>query len=102
MPRVALAAAVALALGLALASVYVVYTAPWLLAELTVDAALSYTLTRRLKHGQRRPWLGTAVARTWWPALCTAAFAAAVGAGLAIWAPGTTSLAAALRHLLGA
>ena len=100
-PLVAIVAAVALALGVAFASIYVVYTAPSLLAEITVDAALSYTLVRRLKHGQRRLWLGTAIARTWGPALCTAAFVAAVGAALSVWAPGTTSLGAALRHLLG-
>jgi len=100
-PLIVLAAVVALALGVAFASIYLIYTAPSLLAELTVDAALSYALVRRLKHGQRRMWLGTAIARTWGPALCTAAFVAAVGAVLAIWAPGTTSLAAALRHLLG-
>ena len=100
-PLIVLVAVVALALGVAFVSIYVIYTAPSLLAELTVDAALSYALVRRLKHGQRRMWLGTAIARTWWPALCTAALVAAVGALLAIWAPETTSFVAALRHLHG-
>ena len=100
-PLFVLAAVVALALGVAFVSIYVIYTAPSLLAELTVDAALSYALVRRLKHGQRRMWLGTAIARTWWPALGTAALVAAVGALLAIWAPETTSFVAALRHLHG-
>lgn len=100
-PLVALVAAAALALGVAFASIYVVYTAPSLFAEITVDAALSYALVRRLTHGQRRLWLGTAIARTWCPALCTAAFVAVVGASLAMWAPGTTSLAGALRQLFG-
>lgn len=99
-PLVVLVAAVALVLGLAFASVYVVYTAPALLAEITVDAALSYTLVRRLKHGQQRAWLGTAIARTWWAAAATALFVGAIGAILAIWAPDTTSLAAAIRYLL--
>lgn len=100
-PLIVLVALVALVLGVAFASVYMVYTAPSLLAELTVDAAISYTLVRRLKRGQRRWWLGTAIARTWLPALCTAAFLAVVGTVVAIWAPETTSLAAAVRHLLG-
>src|SRR5215211_2961665 len=52
-PLIVLAAVVALALGVAFASIYVIYTAPSLLAELTVDAALSYALVRRVKHGQR-------------------------------------------------
>lgn len=100
-PIVAVVAAVLLALGVVLASIYVVYTAPSLFAEITVDAALSYVLVRRVRRNERRWWLGTAIARTWLPALGTAAFLAALGVGVALAAPGTTSLAGAFHRLLG-
>jgi hypothetical protein len=57
------------------------------------------TLVRRPQHGQRRMCSALLSPRTWGRHCARAAFVAAVGAVLAIWAPGTTSLAAALRHI---
>jgi hypothetical protein len=77
------------ALGL-LASVYVVWLAPSLLAELLLDGALSYTLYRHLRRdalGQPRHWVQTALRRTVWPFVAVAVFLAAVGAALQLCAP---------------
>lgn len=51
------------ALGLALASLYVVYAAPMLFAELLVDGALSYALYRRIKTADSPHWLESVVRR---------------------------------------
>jgi len=90
--------AVALAVGLALASLYVVYVAPVLFAELLLDGALSYTLYRRLRAGDDSPhWFTTALRRTALPFALTAVFLAAVGWALSAYAPGARSLGEALH-----
>jgi hypothetical protein len=89
-PVVALVIAGVLALGLLLASVYVVWLAPSLLAELLLDGALSYTLYRHLRRdalGQPRHWVQTALRRTVWPFVGVAVFLTAVGAALQLYAP---------------
>jgi len=90
--------AVALAVGLALASLYVVYVAPTLFAELLFDSALSYTLYRRLRNADSSHWLGTAFRKTVLPFALTAVFLAIVGAALAAFAPGSHTLGQALHH----
>lgn len=77
---------------LALSSLFVVWSAPMLFAELLVDGALAAGLYRRLRGIQSRHWLETAVRRTWLPFVLTALFAALVGWGLAQYAPGATTL----------
>jgi hypothetical protein len=68
------------ALGSALLAVgWVVWTAPALLAELAVDAALVAGLYRRLRRSSGGHWLGTAVGRTWIP--FTVVFVTVVAAG---------------------
>ncbi len=89
--------AIALAIGLAFASLYVVYLAPALFAELLFDGVLSYTLYRRLRHTDSRHWLSTAFRRTVLPFALTAVFVALVGAGLAAYAPGAHTLGQALH-----
>lgn len=92
--------ALLLALGLALASVYLIYIAPTLLAEVTVDGALSVALFRHLRGQDPRHWLTTAVRRSALP-FClpaTALLMALCGAGLAAYAPGAHTLAQALHH----
>lgn len=86
----------ALLLGLALASLYVVYLAPSLLAELSVDGALSYSVYRHLARTEKRHWLGTAVRRTGLPLLVTAVFVTLIGWGLSVAAPGAHTLGEAL------
>jgi len=87
---------VALAVGLALASVYVVWAAPVLFAELLADGALSYALYRRLRDEPRRHWLQVAFGRTVVPFAATALFLALVGWALAMAAPGARTLGEAL------
>jgi len=83
--------------GLLLASLWVVYAAPALFAELLLDAVLSATLYRGLKRLERRHWLRAAVRRTWLPFLLTAVLASGCGAWLQQHTPGAVSLGEALQ-----
>jgi len=91
--------AIVLALGLALASLYVVYLAPGLLAEILFDGALSYTLYRRLRRGDNPHWVSTAVRQTAWPFGITAVFLMLVAAAMATYAPGAHSLAEVVHYV---
>jgi hypothetical protein len=91
--------AVLLALGLALASLYVVYVAPELFAEILFDGTLSYTLYRRLRKNDSPHWLTSAVTRTVWPFLITAVFLMFVGAALTAYAPGAHTLSEAFHYV---
>lgn len=82
----------AMVLGLALASLYVVYAAPILFAELLVDGALSYALYRRIQAADSPHWLESAVRRTALPFLLTGVFLAVSGAAMAAYAPGAHSI----------
>lgn len=90
--------AVILALGLALSSMYVVYVAPDLFAEILFDGTLSYTLYRRLRRTDSPNWLTSAVSRTVWPFAITAVFLMFVGAGLGTYAPGAHTLSEAFHY----
>ena len=90
--------AVVLAVGMALASLYVVYVAPVLFAELLFDGALSYTLYRHLRAADTSHWLGTALRRTAVPFGLTALFLVAVGAAMAVYAPGARSIGEVMQH----
>jgi hypothetical protein len=90
--------AIALAVGLALASLYVVYVAPTLFAELLLDSALSYRLYRHLRNADGDNWLGTAFRKTVVPFAITAVFLTLVGAALTWVAPGTHTLGQALHY----
>ena len=90
--------AVIFALGLALASLYVVYAAPMLFAELLVDGALSYALYRRIKAADSPHWLESAVRRTALPFVLTGVFVSATGAAMAAYAPGAHSIGQVMQH----
>ncbi len=90
--------AVAFALGLALASLYVIYLAPVLFAELLVDGALSYALYRRIKATGSPHWLKSAVRRTVLPFVLTGMFVAAAGAAMAAYAPGAHTIGQVMQH----
>lgn len=90
--------AVALALGIALASLYVVYAAPILFAELLVDGVLSYALYRRIKGADSQHWLESAVRRTALPFALTAIFVSVTGAAMAAYAPGARSIGQVLEY----
>jgi hypothetical protein len=82
----------ALVAVLVLSSLFVVWSAPVLFAELLVDSLLTAGLYRRLRRVQPRHWLETAVRRTWLPFLLTLLLVAAAGWGMAKYAPGAHSL----------
>lgn len=83
---------IVLAVGLALASLYVVYIAPVLFAEVLVDGALSYALFRHLRAEDRPYWLASAMRHTVVPFAVTAVFLAVVGAAMSFYAPGAKSV----------
>ena len=90
--------AVAFTLGLALASLYVVYLAPMLFAELLVDGALTYALYRRIKAADSPHWVESAVRRTALPFALTAVFVSVTGAAMEAWAPGAQSIGEVMQH----
>jgi hypothetical protein len=87
-----------LAAGLALSSLYVVYTAPVLFAELLLDGALAATLFRRLRGLATQHWIETAVSRTALPFVLTALFLGLCGAAMQTYAPDAHSLGQVLQH----
>jgi uncharacterized membrane protein YgcG len=93
---IVLALAVLLLGSLFVAAIYVVSGAPLLMAELLVDAALSFGLYRNLRRQERGFWLFTALRRTAWLFLLVAVVAGLVGAGLAKYAPGASTLGQAI------
>lgn len=76
----------------AFSSLFVIYSAPLLFAELLVDGVLAASLYRRLRGIEQRHWLETALRRTFLPFLLTACFAAAAGWAMAVYAPGANSI----------
>lgn len=89
--------AIVMAVGLAFASLYVIYIAPALLAEVLVDGALSYVLYRYVRGDDPGHWLATAVRRTVLPFIATAIFLALAGAGMSAYAPGASSIGEVVR-----
>jgi hypothetical protein len=80
------------------ATLYIVYLAPALFAELLVDGVLSASLYRRLRGLQTRHWLESAIRRTVIPFSVTAVTLAIAGYGLACYAPGARTLADAWQQ----
>jgi hypothetical protein len=74
-------AVIAIAAGL-IATLYIVYIAPVLLAEILVDGVLMVGLYRRIRGVERRHWLRAAVRQTLLPALIVAVCFAAGGYAL--------------------
>ena len=91
-------AAIALAIGIALASLYVVYIAPVLFAEVLVDGALSYALFRHLRGQDPQHWLSSTFRRTAFPFAASAVFLMAVGAAMAAYAPGAKSVGQVMEY----
>ena len=90
--------AIVFALGMAIASLYVVYVAPTLFAELLVDGVLSYTLYRHLHKVETHFWLSTAFKRTVFPFLLTAIFLSIIGAAMAHYAPSARSIGEVIHY----
>lgn len=90
---------IALAVGVAFSSVYVIYSAPTLLAELLLDGALSASLYHRLRGIERHHWMSTALRKTALPFLLTGLALVAAGWGLQTAAPGARSLGEAVHAI---
>jgi FtsH-binding integral membrane protein len=90
--------ALALIVAGLLASLYVVYAAPTLLAELLVEGILLSGLYRGMKKDARQgDWLRAVIRRTWLPVLLTLTLFAAAGYLLQRAAPRARSLGEAFR-----
>ncbi len=79
-------------------SLFLVYSAPALFAELLVDGVLSASLYRRLRGLETRHWLETALRRTAWPFALTAAIVAASGWVMTLYAPEARSIGDVVFH----
>jgi hypothetical protein len=89
--------ALAFFLGSLLAMLYVVYSAPVLLAEVALDAALVTGIYRRLRKEDARHWLGSAVRHTWLPAVIAATCLYAAGMALQWAMPDARSIVDIVR-----
>lgn len=83
---------------LLLSTLFMIYSAPVLFAELMLDGVLSASLYHRLRGLETRHWLETAIRRTAWPFLVTALLVSAIGWGMARYAPGAHTLGEVLLH----
>ncbi|MDP3513570.1 MAG: hypothetical protein Q8S20_12545 [Sulfuritalea sp.] len=88
----------ALAVALLFASLYIVYLAPALFAELLVDGALSASLYRRMRGLQTRHWLESAVRRTLVPFAVTAISLGAIGYAFQWYAPQAHTLGEVVKQ----
>lgn len=79
-------------LGGLFASLYVVYIAPVLLAEILVDGLLLRGLRKRVKHIERNHWLQTAVRKTLLPVLLCVLFFGIAGSALQMAVPEAKSI----------
>ena len=79
-------------------SLFVIYSAPTLFAELLVDGVLSASLYRKLRGLETRHWLETALRRTAWPFIFTAAIVSASGWAMTLYAPEAHSIGDVISH----
>ena len=89
---------VGVAASLFFASLYIVYLAPALFAELLVDGVLSASLYRRMRGLQTRHWLESALRRTVVPFVVTAITLSAIGYAFHLYAPQAHTLGEVMRH----
>jgi hypothetical protein len=82
-----------------LAMGYVVYTAPVLLAEVALDAALVTGIYRKLRKEDARHWLGSALRHTWLPATIAAVCLWITGTALQWAMPDARSIGDVVRAL---
>lgn len=91
--------AIAVVVGAILvSSLWIVYSAPALFAELLLDGMLAASLYRRLRGIETQHWLITAIRRTLWPFLITAIVAGVGGKVLQVHAPAARTLGEAVAH----
>lgn len=85
-------AIILLALGIALSSLFVIWSAPLLFAEILVDALLAAGLYRRLRTLDPSHWMFAALRRTLLPFALTTLAIAGAGWGMQAYAPEARSL----------
>ena len=86
-------------IGGLVASLYVVYIAPALLAEILIDGVLLVGLYRRVKQIEQRHWLRAAVRRTLLPALLCAMCFALAGYAMQKAVPDAHSIGDVWKHI---
>ena len=79
------------------ASLFAIYQAPVMLAEVLVDGVLFFGIARRMNRLSDQYWLSGAVRRTLGPILILAVCYSAIGIGLQTIAPKATTMAEAFR-----
>lgn len=84
--------------ALVLSSLYVVYTAPLLFAELMLDGMLAAGLYRRLKGIESNHWIETALRKTFWPFFLTALVCFSTGWAMGVYAPEAHTIGAVLQY----
>jgi len=87
-----------LAAGILFSSLFVIYSAPVLFAELLVDGVLAAGLYRRMRGIDQRHWLASALRRTCLPFVLTAVLVTAAGWAMGRYAPEAVSLGEVLQH----
>jgi hypothetical protein len=92
-------AIVALVGGL-IASLYIIYIAPVLLAEILVDGALVAGLYKRVRRIEQKHWLRTAVRRTLLPAILVVIFFTVAGYALQKAVPEAHSMGEVWKHVV--
>ena len=92
-------AVVAMVAGAGLIAVaFVVYSAPVLLAEVALDAALVGTIYRRLRREEQGYWAATAIRKTWVAGTVLVVSMAVLGTALHQLAPESVSIGDVVRH----
>ena len=84
--------AIVVLLGGLVASFYIIYIAPALLAEIIVDGILMVGLYKRLKQVERRHWLQGALRQTVLPAIVVMTFLTIAGYAMQKAAPGAQTI----------
>jgi hypothetical protein len=87
-------------IGGLIASFYIIYIAPALLAEILVDGALVAGLYKRVKHIEQRHWLRSAVRRTLLPAVLVATFFTLAGYTLQKAVPEAHTIGEVWKHIV--
>ena len=94
-----LAIAVACMIAGAVAIATVLYTAPILLAEVALDAAIMSAVYRRLRREDASHWVMTVVRKTWLPALTLVLLGAIAGYALQQIAPDALSIGGVIGEI---
>ncbi|HEX2501327.1 MAG TPA: hypothetical protein VHO73_07690 [Methylomirabilota bacterium] len=84
-----------------LSTFWIIYSAPWFLAELLVDSVFAATLYRALRPRSPGLWLRTAVGRTFLPFLVVSTVVTLAGWLMALYAPGARSIGDVLLRAKG-